>query len=170
MRDPAVKYTPPKDATRESWASPRPESVKDNFHNFPEIAHSTDVGKEAVPETVKPPSREKPVMVEIVNPTVPTQELLEFETYQYTLAPGARQQIIARRPNRTILQLVNMTAGKTAYIGNTSDVSDVKDSWPLASGNPPLEMKHQREVYAYNPDLTTAITIAIYGEYVLEIQ
>lgn len=167
------RYIPPKDGTRASWDEPRPESVKDNFVNFPELPHSTDVGKEPVSTVDKAPIREKPVPVEITNPTLPTRAITGWVAGTMTLLPGDRREIANRRSNRTLLRLLNTTAAKTLWIGNEPDVSETRDSWPLlpaANTSDYLEMKHQREVYAYNPDPAVSIIIAFYAEYILEIE
>lgn len=169
----AVRYTPPKDGTRPSWHEPTSAEAESNFTTFPVMGHDTEWGEEPETHVDEVPERVKAVPVEITNPTLPTRSVSGFVANSIVVAPGTRAQIASRRSNRTVLKLLNMTAGKTVWIGNDPDVSDARDSYPLLPAVGPgdtLDMRHQREVFAYNPDNATPVVVVFYAEYTLDIQ
>jgi hypothetical protein len=169
------RYKPPQTGTRGTWDEPTPAEIRNNFDNYPEIVPVTKIADTPLETTNAPPIHHEPVPVYMVNPSLPTQAVVSFITQQYSILPalGKGQQVASRRPNRTKLMIVNITAGKTVYVGDTADVSDTHDGYPLmpATGNADgLSMTHQREVYVYNPDATTAVVLALYSEYSTEIR
>lgn len=175
MSDSTPRYHPPKSGTRGTWDEPVPAGAKDNFKDFPVLPHQTVIDTEPVTTVDPAPVVADPIPVVITNPVLPARDLKRFSTQQYSILGGLgrAQQIASRRPNRTKLVIVNMTAGKTVYVGDTADTSDVHDGFPLAPGTGPsdgISMEHQQEVYVYNPDASNTVVLALYSEYVTEIQ
>src|SRR5438067_1074460 len=127
MSDSTPRYHPPQTGTRGTWDEPIPTAAKDNFKSFPVLPHTTTYDPEPVTTVDPVPVVPDPIPVQVVNPVLQTRDLNRFSTQQYSILGGLgrAQQVASRRANRTKLVLVNMTAGKTVYVGDTADTSDV---------------------------------------------
>lgn len=165
-----VPYTPPTDKSRPQWSSPAPFDIGDQA--YPEIVPDTDTDflDSPISKVEESPIRDKPVQVEIVNPVTPRKTLTRFNTQVFTIGPQAPAvRILSRRDNRIFARVVNTTDTKVGWIGESSDVTDTHDGFPLAY-NKELDMRHQYETYVYNPDATTSIVIAVYTEYTTDVK
>jgi hypothetical protein len=174
-REAPPKYVPPPNGYGGTWEEKR--HYNDGFSAFPTLPHETDthIADEKPAKVDTEPTRDKPVRVIVDNPTRDPLTSNNFATQFITIQPalGRAIQIVNRRSNRTLLRVLNITAGKTVWIGDTGDVTDVHDGYPVlsATGNgDAVEMHHQREVWAYNPDAVTAVTLGLYWEYTLELE
>jgi hypothetical protein len=169
------KYTPPPNGMRGVWQEDRP--YESNFDVYPEVVPDTgERYEDEKPVTVDSyPERDKPVHVVIDNPTRDPGMVKNYACIAYTIQGGLGKAVLVagRRTNRTVLKLINTTAGKTVYIGDSADITDAHDSYPLlpaTSNGDCHEMESTREVWVYNPDASLPVNVYLYFEYTLEIE
>lgn len=158
----STRYTLPE---RSSWVDP-PSYTSPVIPAPKVLPEDEELPVKAIEPEPKPID---PVPVRVMETVRDTRQLVQLVCSQAEIQPNQAYRI-SRRDDRVSLRITNLDATKHVYLSELNTQGAVKNGYPVMASRESLPLKTTMEVYVWNPDLTTIVTVAILAEYVTEIE